>query len=34
MAQITLHKHDVLVIGAGLAGLRVAIQLAEDFDVA
>jgi len=31
---ITQHKHDLLVIGAGLAGLRVAIQLAKDFDVA
>jgi len=32
--KITLYKHDVLIIGAGLAGLRVAIQLAETFDVA
>jgi succinate dehydrogenase / fumarate reductase flavoprotein subunit len=31
---MTLYKHDVLIIGAGLAGLRVAIQLAETFDVA
>jgi len=31
---ITQHKHDLLIIGAGLAGLRVAIQLAKDFDVA
>ncbi|MFW9961453.1 MAG: FAD-dependent oxidoreductase [Candidatus Thorarchaeota archaeon] len=31
---MTLHKHDVLVIGAGLAGLRVAIELARTFDVA
>ena len=34
MLTITQHKHDLLIIGAGLAGLRVAIQLAEDFDVA
>lgn len=34
MAKITQHKHDLLIIGAGLAGLRVAIQLAKDFDVA
>jgi len=27
-------KHDVLVVGAGLAGLRVAIELAETHDVA
>ncbi|TXT55909.1 MAG: succinate dehydrogenase, flavoprotein subunit [Candidatus Thorarchaeota archaeon] len=27
-------KHDVLVIGAGLSGLRAAIELAEDTDVA
>jgi len=32
--KITLHEHDVLVVGSGLAGLRVAIQLAKDFDVA
>jgi len=31
---ITQHKHDLLIIGAGLAGLRVAIQLADKFDVA
>jgi len=29
-----LHKHDVLIIGAGLAGLRVAIELAEIYDTA
>ena len=29
-----VHKHDVLVVGAGLAGLRVAIELAETHDVA
>ena len=34
MLTITQHKHDLLIIGAGLAGLRVAIQLAKDFDVA
>ncbi len=34
MSKITQHKHDLLIIGAGLAGLRVAIQLAKDFDVA
>ncbi len=34
MLIITQHKHDLLIIGAGLAGLRVAIQLAKDFDVA
>ncbi|TFG13206.1 FAD-dependent oxidoreductase [Candidatus Thorarchaeota archaeon] len=27
-------KHDVLVVGAGLSGLRTAIELAEDHDVA
>ena len=32
--MITQHKHDLLIIGAGLAGLRVAIQLANKFDVA
>ncbi|TFG27769.1 FAD-dependent oxidoreductase [Candidatus Thorarchaeota archaeon] len=31
---MTQHKHDLLIIGAGLAGLRVAIELAKDFDVA
>lgn len=34
MLIITQHKHDLLIIGAGLSGLRVAIQLAKDFDVA
>ena len=34
MPTITIHKHDVLIIGAGLSGLRVAIQLAGKFDVA
>lgn len=34
MFPITQHKHDLLIIGAGLAGLRVAIQLANKFDVA
>ncbi|MGY5879274.1 MAG: FAD-dependent oxidoreductase [Candidatus Thorarchaeota archaeon] len=34
MLTITQHKHDLLIIGAGLAGLRVAIELAKDFDVA
>jgi succinate dehydrogenase / fumarate reductase flavoprotein subunit len=34
VSKITQHKHDLLIIGAGLAGLRVAIQLAKDFDVA
>ena len=34
MFTITQHKHDLLIIGAGLAGLRVAIQLADKFDVA
>ncbi|MDF1539581.1 MAG: FAD-dependent oxidoreductase, partial [Candidatus Thorarchaeota archaeon] len=29
-----VHKHDVLIIGAGLAGLRVAIELAGTHDVA
>lgn len=29
-----IKKHDVLVVGAGLAGLRVAIELAENYDVA
>ncbi|MFW9976655.1 MAG: FAD-dependent oxidoreductase [Candidatus Thorarchaeota archaeon] len=29
-----IHSHDVLVIGAGLAGLRVAIELADTHDVA
>ncbi|MHA2207105.1 MAG: FAD-binding protein, partial [Candidatus Thorarchaeota archaeon] len=27
-------SHDVLVVGAGLSGLRVAIELADKFDVA
>jgi succinate dehydrogenase / fumarate reductase flavoprotein subunit len=31
---ITTFDHDVLVIGAGLSGLRVAIELADKFDVA
>ncbi|TFH06946.1 MAG: FAD-dependent oxidoreductase, partial [Candidatus Thorarchaeota archaeon] len=31
---MTQHKHDLLIIGAGLAGLRVAIELAKDFDIA
>lgn len=34
MLPITQHKHDVLIIGAGLSGLRVAIQLVGKFDVA
>ncbi len=34
MSTITQHKHDVLIIGAGLSGLRVAIQLAGKFNVA
>ena len=34
VVQIPIFKHDVLIIGAGLAGLRVAIQLAETNDVA
>ncbi|MGQ4911832.1 MAG: FAD-dependent oxidoreductase [Candidatus Thorarchaeota archaeon] len=29
-----LHEHDVLVIGAGLSGLRTAIELADHLDVA
>jgi succinate dehydrogenase / fumarate reductase flavoprotein subunit len=29
-----VHEHDVLIIGAGLAGLRVAIELVKDHDVA
>jgi len=29
-----LYKHDVLVVGAGLSGLRIAIQLAGNHDVA
>ncbi|MFW9909728.1 MAG: FAD-dependent oxidoreductase [Candidatus Thorarchaeota archaeon] len=29
-----IHNHDVLIVGAGLSGLRVAIQLAERYDVA
>jgi succinate dehydrogenase / fumarate reductase flavoprotein subunit len=32
--SITQHKHDVLIIGAGLSGLRVAIQLVGKYDVA
>ena len=32
--MITLFKHEVLIVGAGLSGLRVAIQLAKDHDVA
>jgi succinate dehydrogenase / fumarate reductase flavoprotein subunit len=32
--KITLYTHDVLIIGAGLSGLRVAIQLAGTYDVA
>jgi succinate dehydrogenase / fumarate reductase flavoprotein subunit len=31
---ITTFDHDVLIIGAGLSGLRVAIELANKFDVA
>ena len=31
---ITTFDHDVLVVGAGLSGLRVAIELADKFDVA
>jgi succinate dehydrogenase / fumarate reductase flavoprotein subunit len=31
---MTIFKHDVLIIGAGLSGLRVAIELAKTFDVA
>lgn len=34
MRTITLYSHDVLVVGAGLAGLRVAIQLAKNHDIA
>jgi len=34
VSTITQHKHDVLIIGAGLSGLRVAIQLAGKFNVA
>jgi succinate dehydrogenase / fumarate reductase flavoprotein subunit len=30
----TNHNHDVLVIGAGLSGLRVAIELTDQYDVA
>ncbi|MHA1908846.1 MAG: FAD-dependent oxidoreductase [Candidatus Thorarchaeota archaeon] len=29
-----VHEHDVLIVGAGLAGLRVAIELVKDHDVA
>ncbi len=29
-----LYKHDVLIIGAGLAGLRTALEIALEFDVA
>ncbi len=29
-----IHHHDILVVGAGLSGLRVAIELAEKHDVA
>ncbi|MCK5151585.1 MAG: FAD-dependent oxidoreductase [Candidatus Thorarchaeota archaeon] len=29
-----VHEHDVIIVGAGLAGLRVAIELVKDFDVA
>ncbi len=29
-----IHDHDIIVIGAGLSGLRVAIELADSFDVA
>jgi succinate dehydrogenase / fumarate reductase flavoprotein subunit len=31
---ISTFEHDVLVVGAGLSGLRVAIELSEKFDVA
>ncbi|MCK5239680.1 MAG: FAD-dependent oxidoreductase [Candidatus Thorarchaeota archaeon] len=29
-----VHEHDVIIVGAGLSGLRVAIELVKDFDVA
>lgn len=29
-----VHKHDVIIVGAGLAGLRAAVELAEKADVA
>jgi succinate dehydrogenase / fumarate reductase flavoprotein subunit len=31
---ISSFEHDVLIVGAGLSGLRVAIELSENFDVA
>ncbi|MHA2385384.1 MAG: FAD-binding protein, partial [Candidatus Thorarchaeota archaeon] len=30
----TNHNHDIVVIGAGLSGLRVAIELTDRYDVA
>jgi len=29
-----IHKHDVIIVGAGLAGLRAAVELAGTADVA
>ena len=29
-----VHRHDVVVVGAGLAGLRAAVEASEEFDVA
>ena len=29
-----INKHDIIIIGAGLSGLRAAIELADSFDVA
>lgn len=30
----SVHRHDVVVVGAGLAGLRAAVEASEEFDVA
>ncbi|MCK4350038.1 MAG: FAD-binding protein, partial [Candidatus Krumholzibacteria bacterium] len=30
----SVHRHDVIIVGAGLAGMRAAVEVSEEFDVA